>query len=467
MVSFKNPLNFIKKANRTFNVYLENYKRIDSFLNLYERNQEKTNNFIKKYENNQKITEAFLNAFVDIYGENQEKTETFLNGFLNTYKENQEKTETFLNGFLNTYKENQEKTNNFIKKYENNQEKTNNFIKKYENNQEKTETFLNGFIDTYEENQEKINSSIDSYSSIKENLKKAINTFNQNYDVCKGYFFNGDESSFEMMNTDQFFQICFFNNIKLLSHSPSENRIYLETEDGIKLVTNNRFYTIGEIYGRDGYSVPQLYQFKEFVVFDIGMNRGYAALKFANHDSCKAVYGFEINQDTYDFAIENLDLNPELAHKIKAYNFGLSDKDDEIDIYCLPGSDGITTTELEFTNVQSEWLKGKEQMEIKKAKIKEASATLLDIIKKDNINSNIVLKIDTEGSEHKILDNLIDNDLLDKMDLIMGENHLGEDLDEKLVGFKNISKKFYANDIHSFCYVKDEYFKKLPQAKFS
>ncbi|CEL25361.1 FkbM family methyltransferase [Methanobacterium formicicum] len=409
MVSFKNPFSFIKKANRTFNIYLENYKRIDSFLNSYEKDQQKTEKFIKKYEHNQ------------------------------------------------------QKTEKFIKKYEHNQQKTEKFIKKYEHNQQKTEKF----IEKNEHNQQKINAFVDSYTTIGENLKIAVNTFNQNYDSCKGYFFNGDENSFEMMDTDQFFQMCFFNNIQLLSHSPSENRIYLETEEGIKLVTNNRFYTIGEIYARDGYSVPQLYQFKEFVVFDIGMNRGYAALKFANYDSCKAVYGFEINQDTYDFAIENLDLNPELAHKIKAYNFGLSDKDDEIDIYCLPGSDGITTTELEFTNVQAEWLKGKEQMKIKKANVKEASAIILNILKKGNINSNIVLKIDTEGSEHKILDNLIDKDVLDKVDLIMGENHLlGEDLDEKLVGFKNISKKFYTNDIYSFCYVKDEYFKKLPQAKF-
>jgi len=420
MVSLKNPINFIKKANTTFNVYLGNYKRIDSFLNSYERNQEKLDTFLK--------------AFLEIYGANQEKTETQLNKLLNTHEKNQEKTETQLNKLLNTLKENQEKTNNFLKKYE--------------HDQEKIDVFMN------------------YYSSIRENLKTAIEIFNQNYDICKGYFFNGEEDSYEKMNTDDFFQMCFFNNIKLLSHSPSENRIYLETEDGIKLVTNNRFYTIKEIYGRDGYSVPQLYQFKKFVVFDIGMNRGYAALKFANHDSCKAVYGFEINQDTYEFALENLELNPELAQKIKAYNFGLSDKDGEIDIYCLPGSDGITTAELEFTNIQPDWLKWKEQMKVEKAVIKEASTIILDIIKKDNINSNIVLKIDTEGSEHKILDNLIDNNLLDKVDLIMGENHLGEDLDEKLVGFKNIEKKFYGNKIYSFCYLKDEYFKKLPQANY-
>jgi FkbM family methyltransferase len=432
MVSFKNPLNFIKKANRTFNVYLENYKRIDSFLNSYEKNQTQNKQFTEKYKHN------------------QQKTETLLNTLLNQHEENQQKTETLLNTLLNQHEENQQKTNQFLDNYQKNQTQNKQFIEKYEHDQKK------------------INDCIDSYNSIKENLNRAIETFNENYDSCKGYFFNGDENSYQMMNTDEFFQMCFFNNIKLLSHSPSENRICLETEDGIKLLTNNRFYTLKEIYGRDGYSVPQLYQFKEFVVFDIGMNRGYAALKFANYDSCKTVYGFEINQETYDFALENLDLNPNLAHKIKPYNFGLSDKDDEINIYCLPGSDGLTTTELEFTNIQSEWLRRKEQMEIKRAKIKEASEVILDIIKKDNVNSNIVLKIDTEGSEHKILDNLIDNDVLDKVDLIMGENHLfGEDLDEKLVGFKSIDKKFYTDKIYGFCYVKDKYFKKLPQAKFS
>jgi FkbM family methyltransferase len=418
MVSLKNPLNFIKKANRTFNVYLGNYKRIDDFLNAYERDQQKS--------------DAFLNAFLDIYGENQEKTDKFIE----KYDKNQEKTDTILNDFLDTYGENQEKTDKFIEKYDKNQEKTDTFI--------------------------------DSYISINDNLKKAIDTFNKNYYSCKEYFFNGNEDSFEMMNTDQFFQMCFFNNIKILSHSPSENKIYLKTEDGIKLMTNNRFYTLKEIFARDGYSVPQLHQFKEFVVFDIGMNRGYAALKFANFDSCKAVYGFEINEETYDFALENFDLNPNLAHKIKPYKFGLSNENEDVDIYCLPGSDGVTTTELEFTNLQSEWLKGKEQMEIKKAKVKEASAVILDIIKNDNINARIVLKIDTEGSEHKIIDNLINNGVLDKIDLIMGESHLeSEDLDDKLVGFKNIYKTYHTDTIYSFGYVKDKYYKILPLSEFS
>ena len=378
MVSFKNPLNFIKKANRTFNLYLKNYKKVNNFLNAYTKNQEKTEHFIKKYDKNHEKMDEFLNI--------------------------------------------------------------------------------------YEKNQKMMNNFVNLQTSLNNDLKRTIDIFNKNYFSCKDYFFNGEEHLFnKIMNTDQFFQMCFFNNVKLLSYSLSENRIYLKTEDDIILSTNNRFYTISEIYGRAGYSVPQLHQFKEFVVFDIGMNRGYASLKFANFDSCKAVYGFEINDETYNFALENFNLNPKVAHKIKPYNFGLSNENSTVDIYCLPGCDGVTTTELEFTNIQGEWLKGKEQMKIKKAKVEEAGTVISNIIENENIDCNIVLKIDTEGAESKIIDDLISKGVLNKVDLIMGEMHLdSEDLDNKLVGFKKISKTNYTDTIYGFCYVKDHFYKVLP-----
>ena len=355
--------------------------------------------------------------------------------------------------------ENQEKAAEFMEKSLENQEKAAEFIVAFNKNQKIT----GQFIDRYEEKQKKIDAFVDSYVSINDDLKKAVDIFNRNYYNCKDYFFNGDEPLFKMMDTDDFFQMCFFNNIKLLSYSPSENRIYLKTEDGIILVTNNRFYTIKEIFACGGYSVPQLHQFKDFVVFDIGMNRGYAALKFANFDSCKAVYGFEINEETYDFALENFNLNPAIIHKIKPYKFGLSDGNKTVEIYCLPGADGVTTTELEFTNVQGEWLKGKEKMETKKAKVKDAGTVISNIIETNEIDCNIVLKIDTEGSEHKIIDSLINKGVLDKLDIIMGENHLeSEDLDKKLVGFKSINKKYFSDTLYSFCYVKDKFYNVLP-----
>lgn len=370
----KNPLNFIKKANRTFNLYLENYKKIDAFLNTYNKDEEKMNRSLKVYARNQKKMESLFSAFLDLYVENQEK--------------------------------------------------------------------LDG-------------------------LKNTLDTLKGNYTSSKKYFYKGEEQLFKMMDTDDFFQMCHFNNIKLISHSPAENKIYLKTEDGLILATNNHYHTVREIFTRGVYNIPQLHQFKEFVVFDIGMNRGYAALKFSNFDSCKAVYGFEINDETYNLALENFNLNPSLNHKITPYNYGLSNQDEDVDIYYLPGSDGVTNTELEFTNLQSEWLRGKEQLKTKKAKVKEAGSVISHILEKENITSNIVIKIDTEGSEHKILDNLILEGVMDKVDLIMGEVHLQSvDLDEKLVNFINIYKKFHSDTICSFAYTKPEFYQELTLRDF-
>lgn len=383
-----NPLNFIRKANRAFNIFLGNYKKLDDSLNSQLKYQEKFDQFIGRYGEDQKNINASMG---------------------------------------------------------------------------KCNALLDDLLDVYNVNQKKLDDFLDFYTFIMDDLKKTVDTFNKNYYSSKKYFFNGEERLFKKMNTDKFFQMCFFNHIKLLSYSPSENRLLLETEDGIKLITNNRFYTIDEVFARNGYSVPQLNQFKKFVVFDIGMNRGYASLKFANFDTYKAVYGFEIDNDTYNFALENFKLNPSLSQKITPYNFGLSNENAEVAIYSIPGADGVTTTELEFTNIQYDWKIKKAQMKIKKAIVKDAGILISNILEEDKIDSHVVLKIDTEGSEYKIMDSLIKSGVLDQVDLIMGESHLeSEDFDDKFAGFKNINKVYFNDVAYSFIYVKDKYYEPLP-----
>ena len=62
------------------------------------------------------------------------------------------------------------------------------------------------------------------------NLTDKLNLFADWYSKNKYYFFNGEEHLFESMDTDTFFKMCFYNNIKLLAFSHKENRILLETE---------------------------------------------------------------------------------------------------------------------------------------------------------------------------------------------------------------------------------------------
>jgi len=345
-----------------------------------------------------------------------------------------------------------------------------NFIKKanksfnlFQENYEK----LQEHLEFSKKNHMEMDQLLEMNMHMTDDLKTFIKSFNNTYNKQKEYFYNGEEHLFKpLLDTDLFFQMCLFNNIKLLSYSIPENRIYLKTEDNIILVTNNRLWTIDEIFGRKGYIVPQLYLFDEFVVFDVGMNRGYASLQFANFDSCKTVYGFEIDEITYQLALENFSLNPTLSNKIKPFNFGIYDEECELDLYYIDGYDGISTTSIELVENQDEWVREQRNIKTKKAKVKKVSEIFTEIIENDNITSNIVLKIDTEGSEYKIINDLIKADILDNFDLILGESHLkSERIKSDLDGFKETRQFNNQNSINSFCFIKDKHYSPLKRAE--
>lgn len=306
------------------------------------------------------------------------------------------------------------------------------------------------------------------------NIDKYLFKFNVEYDKyfnqLRKFFFNGYEPILkERVDTDLLFNVCFFNNIKFISYSPNENRILLKNEDGILFSTNNHFWALAEIEGLNEYIIPQLYLFDNFVVFDIGMNRAYASLKFANFENCSAVYGFEIDDFTYNCALENISLNPNLSKKIFSFNFGLSDKDEFVDLYYLEGYDGLNTMVEDFTKVHNLFKNNKENLKSKKVEVKNSTNVISDILEKNNINANLVLKIDTEGAEYKILKNLIDSNLINRFDVILGEGHIFSDDDFKNnlhdLGFRVI-KLDLESYTYSFAFVKEKYFKFWPKGEF-
>ena len=306
---------------------------------------------------------------------------------------------------------------------------------------------------------------LDKLGDINNDLNHAVKLYVDNYNECKRCFFNDNENLLKKyLNTDDLFRICYFNNIKFLSYSPSENKILLQTKDGIIIATNNRFYTIKEVIGFDGYSVPQLYQFDDFIVFDIGMNRAYASLRFALFENCSKVYGFEIDEDTYNKAIYNINLNPFLSNKIIPFNMGLSNKNEIVDLYYLDGADGINTVEEDLVDIQYEMKENKNQIKTKKVEVKKTSEVIGEFIK-DNVDSKIVLKIDTEGSEYDIIDDLIESNLIFKIDLIVGEGHRFNDRDLaselSSIGFKEIENKDN-NIVYNFAFVKEEFYEIWP-----
>lgn len=294
-------------------------------------------------------------------------------------------------------------------------------------------------------------------------LDSKISIFADNFQRYKQYFFKDEEKNLIKFNTTELFLLCYLNNIEILSFSPAENKLLLKDKYGTILATDNRYFNISEVIAYDTYSVPQLYEFEDFVVFDIGMNRGYASLRFAEFNNCSRVYGFEIDDVTYNKAVYHKKLNPQLADKLRFYNFGISDKNSSETLYYVKGADTKSTIEADYVDMQYPLKAAKDKVETKIVEVRRASDVIENIIKEDNIKSKIVLKIDTEGSEYKIIDDLIQTNAIQNIDLIMGEVHkfVDDQIDLKLenAGFKLI-KMVDGESVYTFAYVKEEYFDK-------
>lgn len=303
----------------------------------------------------------------------------------------------------------------------------------------------------------------DNILQLIQDLDSKISIFTNNFQKYKQYFFKDEEKNLIKFNTVDLFLLCYCNNIEILSFSPAENKLLLKNKNGTILATDNRYFNISEVIANDAYSVPQLYEFNDFVVFDIGMNRGYASLRFAEFNNCSMVYGFEIDDITYNKAIYHKKLNSQLADKLKLYNFGISDKNSSETLYFVKGADTLSTIEADYMDIQYPVKSSKDKVETKIVEVRRASEVIENIIKVDNIKSKIVLKIDTEGSEYKIIDDLIQTDTIKNIDLIMGEAHqFGDneiDLKLKNAGFKLI-KRVDLKNVYTFAYVKEEYFDK-------
>lgn len=152
---------------------------------------------------------------------------------------------------------------------------------------------------------------------------------------------------------------------------------------------------------------------KESVFIDVGMNIGIVSLYFARYEWINKVYGFEPFPDTYSQAVENFKRNDAaIYNKIHPQNVALSDKDETLEV----------PLEHEETGWRS--IKGSTANRDQCIRItsKKASAAIGDIVN-ENPGKQIILKVDTEGSEFPIFKSLHQTDVLSKIDVIMMEYH--------------------------------------------
>ncbi len=185
---------------------------------------------------------------------------------------------------------------------------------------------------------------------------------------------------------------------------------------------------------------------KQYTLLDIGSNKGYASLYFAREKWIKNVYAFELVPQTYDFMQKNIKLNPKYKNKIQSFHFGLGKENTEIVIDRLESRDGCNTINPAFIDSYMPEEKGKGVPQ--KCEIKKASIVLKELIEKNKLD-NIIFKIDVEGAEYDIIEDLSENypEIFSKINILVGDTHLGFDKFFKYLPseYKIVWKEEHAN----------------------
>ena len=199
---------------------------------------------------------------------------------------------------------------------------------------------------------------------------------------------------------------------KQWNYKAQADKSLISTIEGVTI--RERYLTdsdiLTEIFISNNYNIhlPE----KDSVFIDVGMNVGIASLYFARYEWISKVYGFEPFPDTYQQAIDNFALNDtSVRDKIFPKNIALFNKDEEVEV-------AIGHEESGWRNIMCR-TEGKQRVNIV---CRNASVEIGEIVSQ-NVGKQIILKIDTEGSEFSIFESLQETDILSNISAVMLEYH--------------------------------------------
>ena len=229
---------------------------------------------------------------------------------------------------------------------------------------------------------------------------------------------NNNIVSIKLLSTFNF----SINELFILLENPiskiceSNNDMFYITINGLKFKVSSlsNMVILYEIFIQRIYEVSLFHN--NYVIIDIGMNVGVASIYFANMNWVEKVYGYEPFPDTFNEAINNINLNDKISYKIKPLNIGVSSVTCEKSIK-LFDSGLLSATTLENNNIDN-------KMALNQISVKLISVNdLINNVTNEHPDSKILLKIDCEGEEYGIFDALNTTNNLDNVDCILLEWH--------------------------------------------
>jgi FkbM family methyltransferase len=134
---------------------------------------------------------------------------------------------------------------------------------------------------------------------------------------------------------------------------------------------------------------------KNFTVLDIGANIGQFGFAMLNNFEDIEIHSFEPNAQPFDILAKNA----QCFKNWKIYKYGIGSQNEFVDFYWVPGKSGQGSIHRENA-YQSVFLSTESNVE--KSKIEMITST--DIPNKTGLNMFDLIKIDVEGAEATVLD---------------------------------------------------------------
>lgn len=188
----------------------------------------------------------------------------------------------------------------------------------------------------------------------------------------------------------------------------------------IRINTYSDALIFRDIFIHGDYPSPPFEQ-ENYAVVDIGMNVGMASLFYANFENVKNVYSYEVVEETYKVALLNFELNKHISPKITAYNYGLGHENVNVSIEKSNYSGSASIFSTSCSDADKLMLD---------CTVKKASDVLSVITERHRGKEKLLMKIDCEGAEWGIFDDLFHCGLLCAFDFIVGEWHIFSDMDK-------------------------------------
>ena len=272
---------------------------------------------------------------------------------------------------------------------------------------------------------EKINAHIRYWFDFFQMILNVNKTFQNSFKILFKSFKNDFPICANLKNGKKI-QLQSFSSMHLISNIPKNEQVEYDTEkNNVTIYSKNQFYNNKIIFqgGLDNGDIVNTFFKKDYdqiivnekIVLDIGANIGDTGIFYALNGA-KKVIGIEPFPKNFDYAQQNIKIN-NLDNVITLLHAGCSSKKEIIKI----DPDYQSNIESEAKNF--------------KTGIDVPMITIQDIINKYEIPKSSVLKIDCEGCEYDIIEN-ISFETISYFSNIQMEYHLGyKKLKNKLESF--------------------------------